>query len=179
MIFRLSLAYGAIQAALASAAMILLLVLLGRHMIGVTRQPLPLSWPLSVTLVVASQVPLRNALDPLERVAAKAPVMRALRAAFSLLVLALTAAASLVASVDPALLVFIALLAALGFTSVALTGTEPWLWTLPAGMTWVGLQFITPLGTQMASLLSIVPVPVAIVSPILAAALYTVNDRRA
>jgi hypothetical protein len=164
------------QALLASTAVLLAGFIVGQHLVGVTRQPLPLIWPLGVLLVLAAQLPLREIFGLAERVATRSLLTRALRAGFTLLIITIASAVNVATHADPVLQVFLLLLVAVGFATAAVTRTEPWALTLALGMGWVGLQFVTPLGQQMGAFLEDVGLVIATALVIVAAALYVIVD---
>lgn len=177
MIVRLARAYGVDRAAAAAVGVLVVLAFLGQHVIGVTRQPLPLTWPLSVLLVLATQLPLRDVLGPVERVALRSPLARGVRAAICLVLVAVGSAFGVAGHGDPELRVFTLTLAALGFVAARIL-EDSWAWILGVGMGWVGLQFVTPLGAGLASALGGVPLPVAAVTLLVSASVYVAAGGR-
>jgi hypothetical protein len=181
LIVRLAHAYGVAHAVVGSMLMILVGLGLGPMTLGVSRQPLPLVWPLAVLHVVVAQLPLREILGPAERIAVRGPLTRGARVVIVQLLLLTGPFTYVVATGERLLLVFFLLLTAAGFTAAALSRAEPWAWTLGLGMTVVGLAFVTALGSAVNRGLECIPVPVASLLVVAASCLYVarpVSGRR-
>lgn len=162
MITRLAHAYGLAHAALGSTIIVAVGLLVGHLTLGVTRQPLPLVWPLPVLHVVVAQLPLREILGPTERIAVRGAVARGARAALVLLLVSAGAVTYVVNGRERLLLVFFLLLTAVGFTAAAVSRAEPWVWTLGLGMAVVGLAFVTAFGGHVNRALASIPFSVAL-----------------
>jgi hypothetical protein len=167
---RLAHAYGVFHAVLGSVLIVIIGLALDQKTLGVTRQPLPLVWPLAVLHVTVAQLPLREILGPVERIAVRGPLIRAARALLASALLTLGSVTYVAANGSPAFQIFFLLLAAIGFVTAA-TGADPWMWTLGTGMAGVGLEFITPIA-PISRLLSDLPNLAAATAAGLAACLY-------
>lgn len=170
---RVTRAYGVVPVTLTSMVIVVVGIVLARTTLGVTRQPLPIGWPLAVLHVVVAQSPLGEVLGSLERIAARGPVVRGLQAVFALL---LMSAGMLTYVADsPGLLVLFLALGAVGFLTAARPGADPWVWTLGLGMFAVSLIFITPLGDSVLGALVDIPVWAAAGALVLAAGAYLIK----
>lgn len=176
MLARLAHAYGMTHATLGTAAAVLVGLLVQQNTLGVTRQPLPMVWPIAVLHIVLAQLPLRDLLTPVERVAHRTPLSRAARAGFSVGLLAVGAATYVTAGDSRELLTFFLLLTAVGFTAAALARSDPWVWTLGVGLSVIGLAFVTPAGAAVSDALLAVPVPAAAASAAVACCLYATQE---
>lgn len=173
MIPRLAHAYAMVQALLGSMIIVIIGLALEQKTVGVTRQPLPLVWPLGVLHVVVAQLPLPEILGSLERVAVRGSLARGVRAVLVLVLL--TTGSVTYMSGNRALLAYFLTLAAAGFIAAAVSRADPWVWTLGIGMAGVGLVFITPLGGPISRFLESIPVPVAVASVGIAACVYVLR----
>ena len=133
-------------------------------------------WPIAVLHIVLAQLPLRDLLTPVERVAHRTPLSRAARAGFSVGLLAVGAATYVTARDNRELLTFFLLVTAVGFTAAALARSDPWVWTLGVGLSVIGLAFMTPAGAAVNDALLAVPVPVAAASVAVATCLYATQE---
>jgi hypothetical protein len=154
--FRLARAYGVLQALLGCLGIVVIGLVVQQQTLGVTRQPLPLVWPLTVLHIVVGQLPLPGIMGSLERVGVRGPWVRGVRALIVLVLL--TAVPLTYASGNRALVTFFLIVASAGFTAAAVSRTEPWVWSLGPGMVAVGLLFITPWGGPMSRFLENFPV---------------------
>jgi hypothetical protein len=174
-VLRLARAYGLVPAVAGSAALVVVGLVLQSRTIGVTRQPLPLVWPLAVLHVVVAQLLLPDILGAVEQVARRRASVRSARA---LGALALLLAAPLTyAAGNRALIVFLLAVAAAGFATAAIGRVEPWVTTLGLGLAGVGLLFITPLGGPISRFLTGVPLGVGAVLVAATAAGYALLQR--
>jgi hypothetical protein len=173
---RLARAYGLSYAVLGSAVAVLAGMLVQQRTLGVTRQPLPLVWPIAVLHITLTQLLLPDLLGPTERVALRGHISRAVRAAVSVTLVAIGAATYVTAREDRPLLVFFLLMTTVGFIAAALARTDPWVWTLGVGLTVIGLAFVVPVGgASVSRVLESVPLPLAAASIVLAAEGYALQ----
>ena len=177
MLGRLLYAYGMAHSLMGTFAAVVLGLLVQEQILGVTRQPLPLVWPVMVLHVVVAQLSLPDLFGPIETVADRSHVSRSIRASFCLLLIAVGATTYVAARGDRALLTFLLLLAALGFVAGALVPIDPWAWTLGVGLLVVGVVFVTPEGTSVSSSLREVPVTMAAASTIVSALGYAFQQQ--
>ncbi|GMA87655.1 hypothetical protein GCM10025868_29050 [Angustibacter aerolatus] len=115
-------------------------------------------------------------LGPLERVAARGRVTRAVRAALALALVGTFVAAVVVPRGDAVLLTVLGLLAALGFAGAVPLRGEPWAWALAPGAAVTALLFVSPFGEPVDACLVAVPAPVTATLLVLAAAAYVLVD---
>jgi hypothetical protein len=162
-------AYGGTYVILGSVVAVAVGLIVPSRVLGVTRQPLPLVWPLMVLHVTLAQLPLRDAFGALERVSVRAATSRALRAALTSLSIGVGIGTYIAAHGERELLVLCLLLTALGFSAGAFGRSDCWIWTLTVGMVIVGLVYITPLGQPLSGALGAVPLA-AVTAVVLAAA---------
>ncbi len=176
-LWRLVGAYGGLYALIGSAVIVAVGLVSQQQVLGVTRQPLPLVWPLTVVHVTLAQLPLRDVFGPMERVSARGATSRALRAAVALLLIGAGIGTYLAARGEHALLVFCLLLTALGFTVAALGRSDCWVWTLGVGLLTVGLAYITPLGGPIGGVLDAIPVAAAATVAVASAVAFIATGR--
>lgn len=172
-VWRLVSAYGGMYVIFGSVVAVVVGLILQSRVLGVTRQPLPLVWPLMVLHVTLAQLPLRDAFGSLERVSVRATTSRGLRAALALLSIGVGIGTYIGARGEHALLIFCLLLTALGFAAGTLGRSDSWVWTLTVGMTTVGLVYITPLGQALGDALGTMPVAAVTAVVLVAAVAFT------
>lgn len=170
--WRVASAYNLISATIGSIVLTCAAIMVEQKTLGVTRQPLPLVWPLAVLHVTIAQLPLRNILGPLERAIVRGIASRGSRAAFALLTI--MSACLTYATVDrrPELAAFLLLLSGCGFLVSTFKGQEAWQWTLALGMLVICLIFMTPLATPIGATLVKISAAGAIAFTTLAGVMY-------
>lgn len=178
MVGRLAHAYSASYALTGALVFSTVGLLLQQQVLGVTRQPLPLAWPLVVVHVSLALLPLRQAFGLLERESLRAPISRAVRALVALLSIGIGLVSYVGIRGEHALLMFCLALGAVGFTAGILGRWSAWVCALGVGMAIVGLVFITPWGASISAVLETFPTAVAAAAVAASATVFIITGPR-
>jgi hypothetical protein len=141
----------------------------GSNVVAVTRQPLPLVWPLLVVYVTVCLVPLEDVMSGLERTGGRDSIVRAVR--FGLVSALLVAGGSVAAWLDDVPIAWPLTLTAVGLTAFLLAAWPAWASALVFGQSMVCLEFMTPI-RPISGLLAPLPWQVACTAFIVAGVSY-------